>query len=173
MSRTAVRFAWAALVTAAGAGAAGAQPPVPGGAAGYGGAASPPVFSPYLNIVGGFGSPAFNYYGIVRPQIAARRAILGLESSVAANRQAIANVESGIAGGEFNLSPTGHPSAFLNTGGYFLNNGGGQGGGMGGTGRAGNTGAFASAGQRQGLSPGVKTTPPPRGGRGGRGGGGR
>lgn len=172
MSRTAVRFAWAALVTAAGAGVAGAQPPVPGGAAGYGGAASPPAFSPYLNIVGGFGSPAFNYYGIVRPQIAARQSILGLQNSVANNRQAIANIESGIAGGEFGLSPTGHPSAFLNTGGYFLSNGGGQAGGMGGGGggRPGNTGAFASAGQRQGLSPGVKTTPPARGGRGGRGG---
>lgn len=144
MSRTAVRFAWAAVVTAAGAGAAGAQPPVPGGAMGYGGAATPPAFSPYLNIVGGFGTPAFNYFGIVRPQVAARQAILGLEGAVANNRQAIANVQAGLAGGEYNLSPTGHSTVFLNTGGYFL-----------------------GGGPRQGLAAGVGAAPAGRGARGG------
>ncbi|MBX9628704.1 MAG: hypothetical protein K2X82_33225, partial [Gemmataceae bacterium] len=136
MSRTTVRIASAAALLAA-AGVARAQPPVPGGVGGYGGVATPPAFSPYLNIVGGFGSPAFNYFGIVRPQVAGRQAVLGLEGAVANNRQAIANMEAGLAGGEFNMSPTGHSTMFLNTGGYFMSRGGAgrAGPGVGGGGR--------------------------------------
>jgi hypothetical protein len=136
MTGPTVRLACAAAVLAA-AGSAAAQPPIPGGAA----ALPPPAFSPYLNLARN-GSFGLNYFGLVRPQIEARRAIFGLENQVQANRAAIANVQSGLAGGEFNLPATGHPTMFLNTGGYFLNSGGSFGGGRGG----GGLGAGAGAG---------------------------
>lgn len=156
MTRTLVRLAAVAAGAAALAGPAAAQPPAPGGPGAY----NRPVVSPYINIVGGFGNAAANYFGIVRPQMQARQAILGLENSVIANRQAIANVEQGIAGGEFNLPGTGHPTQFLNTGGYFLNSGGTAGGTFGGGGAAGPRQSPAGFGQ----------APPSRGrGMGGRG----
>ncbi|MBX9580358.1 MAG: hypothetical protein K2X87_08630 [Gemmataceae bacterium] len=136
MTGPTVRLACAAAAVLAAAGAAAAQPPIPGGI----GAIRPPAFSPYLNLMRDDGfSPGLNYFGIVRPQVEARRALYGLESQVQVNRQAIAGVQSGLAGGEYNLPYTGHPSVFLNTGGYFLNSGGrggpftGSGGGGGGS----------------------------------------
>ena len=100
------------------AGAAHAQPPVPGG----GGYSRPPAFSPYLNLIRGGGSPALNYYGIVRPQVQAREAILNLSNEVNQNQQAIGNLAAG--GGE--LPVTGHMTQFMNLGGFFMNNRGGQ-----------------------------------------------
>jgi hypothetical protein len=83
---------------------------------------SPPVFSPYLNLLWSGGSPALNYYGLVRPQVQTSVALQGLSSDVSQNQQAL---------NQFGMLPTtGHPTQFLNYGGYFLSNGGTGGGGM-------------------------------------------
>lgn len=105
-----------AVVAAAGlaAGPAVAQPPP--------GPSLPPAFSPYLNLVNGRGLPGINYYGITRPQLAARQAILGLETGVMQNRQAIAGMQAGGVPGA-GLPGTGHATVFMNTGGYFMSGG--------------------------------------------------
>lgn len=100
-------------------------PPAPGGAG-----TARPTFSPYLNLNRSGNSPGVNLYGIVRPQFAARAEFQSLEQQAAANRQGIADLGTPPTA----LPTTGHPIAFLNTGGYFmnLNPGQGQGGGLGG-----------------------------------------
>ena len=102
-----------------GAGNAQAQPPVPGG--GY---SRPPAFSPYLNLLRGGGSPALNYYGIVRPEMQFRQSIQNLSNDINLNQQAIGDLAAG--GG---LPLTGHSTQFMNLGGYFMNSSGGQIGG--------------------------------------------
>ena len=84
-----------------------------------------PAFSPYLNIVRPGGSTAFNYYGLVRPEVAARNAIGTLQTDVDANRQLITTGTGGAAGA--GPLQTGHAAGFLNNGGYFLNATGGAG----------------------------------------------
>jgi len=96
-----------------------AQPPVPGGYT------RPPAFSPYLNLNRG-GSPAINYYGLVRPELQFRQSLLHLANDVAANQQALGSGNPGMNDMPF----TGHPTQFMNLGGYFMNNGS-IGGGMG------------------------------------------
>jgi hypothetical protein len=92
-----------------------AQPPVPGGA--Y---SRPPIYSPYLNLARG-GSPAINYYGLVRPEMQFRQSIQNLAGDIAANQQAIGNLNTSVSGSD--LPFTGHPTQFMNLGGYFMNNG--------------------------------------------------
>lgn len=83
-----------------------------------------PTLSPYLNLLRGpndRGGLGFNYYMRTRPQQRAIEAEQSLNSSVnQLQRQQTAlqrELESG-------LSPTGHQTSFLNTGGYFpLSNG--------------------------------------------------
>jgi hypothetical protein len=89
-----------------------AQPPVPGGYS------RPPTFSPYLNLARG-GSAALNYYGLVRPEVQFRQSLLQLSNGVAANQQAIGDVNAGLGG----TPMTGHPTQFMNLGGYFMSNG--------------------------------------------------
>lgn len=122
----------AVLVAVAAAGPVAAQPPLPRGA---GAELSRPAFSPYLNLLRGDGSAALNYFGMVRPQVDARRALIGLEGQVQSNRQAITGLQAGMTG----IPGTGHGTTFLNTGGYFLG-GGATGGGFGGGGRNGGLG---------------------------------
>ena len=75
-----------------------------------------PAFSPYLNLLRSGSNPAVNYYGLVRPEINARNAILGLEQQV--------NVLSG-AGAEAPAVPlgSGHPTQFNNLSHYFPGSG--------------------------------------------------
>jgi hypothetical protein len=111
-----------------GLGTAAAQPPRPGG---YGpppppgGAyySRPPAFSPYLNLLRGGGSATLNYYGLVRPEMQFRQSIQNLAGDVAANQQMIGTMGSQMMG----LPATGHPTQFMNLGGYFMNSGGGMG----------------------------------------------
>jgi hypothetical protein len=78
-----------------------------------------PAYSPYLNLLRP-GSPTFqNYYGLVRPETEFRGAIGGLQRQEALTQDEVA---SGMTSG---LPATGHRTTFLNTGGYFLNRGGG------------------------------------------------
>ena len=123
MKRLAIWFAGAVCVTAAGAGSAFAQPTTPG--------APRPTYSPYLNLARPGGTPALNYYGLVRPEQQFRQSIQNLQGAVATNQQAIGDLQTGVDG----TPATGHPTQFLNYGGYFLNSGQptGRGGLMGGT----------------------------------------
>jgi hypothetical protein len=79
-----------------------------------------PVYSPYLNLLRG-GSFLNNYYGLVRPEIAFRSSILGLQQQTAQipDVYAAAVAASG-------LPTTGHATRFLNTTHYFLSAGGQQ-----------------------------------------------
>jgi hypothetical protein len=74
-----------------------------------------PGISPYLNLIRPGGSPAINYYGLVRPQLAYNTAINSLEQQVALSRVAMTAQES------LAVPTTGHAVSFLNTRGYFLN----------------------------------------------------
>jgi len=111
MSRLQLGFACAVVL--AGAGTLRAQPPVPGGSV------SRPTFSPYLNLNRAGTPAAVNYYGLVRPELQFRQSIQNLQGAVAANQQAI-GVQAEVTG---MVSATGHPTQFLNYGGYFLNSG--------------------------------------------------
>lgn len=111
MSRLCVLSAGVVFATLA-AGSASAQPPVPGGGLGT----RPPTYSPYLNLLRG-GSPAINYYGLVRPEIQFRQGLQNLAGNVAQNAQDIGTLEAGVGG----VSPTGHPTMFMNYGSYFMN----------------------------------------------------
>ena len=113
MSRLPLWVACAVPVLVAAAGPVRAQPPVPGGPA-----ATRPAFSPYLNLARPGTAPALNYYGLVRPELQFRQSIQNLQGAVAANQQAIGGVQAEATG----VSPTGHPTQFLNYGGYFLTN---------------------------------------------------
>ena len=83
-----------------------------------------PTFSPYLNLLRRGNSTTFNYFGLVRPEIAARAAIQGLQGDVATNRDLIT---TGRGGTGSNALITGNAATFLNTGGYFQSLSGGQG----------------------------------------------
>ena len=76
---------------------------------------SGPAVSPYLNLVRPGGSPAVNYYGIVRPQLVYNTAINSLEQQVAQSKVAITAQES------LNVPTTGHQVGFLRYQQYFLN----------------------------------------------------
>jgi hypothetical protein len=132
-----------------------AQAPVrPGGI----GQTNRPTFSTYLNLLRRGNSTAFNYFGLVRPEMAARAAIQGLQGDVAANRDLITTGRGG-SGGDTLI--TGNNATFLNTGGYFLSGGGGQ-GAAGST--AGARGGMAGGGAGFGAAPGGRR---PAGGGGG------
>ena len=76
----------------------------------FGGGVSRPAVSPYLNLQRG-GDPAINYYGLVRPQVAAARAFatLGNDYNALANTVNQSN----------QLVQTGHASSFMTQGRYF------------------------------------------------------
>jgi hypothetical protein len=120
----------------------------PGGPGGIRLPSRQPAYSPYLNLLRP-GSVTQNYLGLVRPQMEFRGAYQQLGQAVAANQGQIASLASGAG------PTTGHPASFLNTGGYFLSNGGagparpargGVGGGQVGAGRSG----IGRAGSAQG-----------------------
>jgi hypothetical protein len=105
------------------------------GRPGYGGITNPP-YSPYLNLLRPGGSTLQNYYGLVRPELDFRGGIGGLQQGLATTNQALGGLQ--YASG---LLTTGHPTQFLNTGGYFLSSGtAGAGGGRGGAPRLGQAG---------------------------------
>lgn len=94
-----------------------AQPPRVVGSFGPGGPTTPPVFSPYLNMLRDTSPPAINYFGLVRPQITAQARFGALQQQINSTQQQL-----GTAGNGFDLPVTGQPAFFLNTGGYFMNN---------------------------------------------------
>lgn len=138
------QFRWAAAVLAAvvTASVGSAQPQPTGGPAA-------PQFGSYLNLINRGGSPALNYFGIVRPQQQlAQQAnqIQTQQRQLSANQQQLGQelnaAEYGIYGQSVfgtnrNLRGTGYIPTFNNTGHYFSTNpalGGGGGGLRGGGG---------------------------------------
>ncbi len=110
MKPLAIGTVCAVCVIVAGAGTAAAQPPVVG--------APRPAYSPYLNLTRPGGTLAQNYYGLVRPEQQFRQSIQNLQGVASANQQAIGDIQAGGTG----LPTTGHPTQFMNYGGYFLSN---------------------------------------------------
>jgi hypothetical protein len=104
-TRTAVLSILVAVI--AWGGPAAAQPPGP--------PVPRPAFSPYLNLLRPGTSPAINYYGLVRPEQAARQSLQAVQSAVSANQRTIQELFGN------DLGQTGVPSQFLNHGGFFLN----------------------------------------------------
>jgi hypothetical protein len=85
----------------------------------FNGPVTSPPFSPYLNLLRR-GNPVYlNYYGLVRPELEFRNAVVGLQQQITANQQGISDLATATG-----LVATGHPTQFLNTGHYFLNRGG-------------------------------------------------
>ena len=79
-----------------------------------------PTFSPYLNLTRRDASPAINYYGLVRPQIATRNNLQALQQQLAMDGQQQQLVGQPVVNPD--LPITGQQTFFLNTGGYFQNN---------------------------------------------------
>jgi hypothetical protein len=104
-TRTAVPLAL--LAVAVWGGTAAAQPPGP--------PPSRPAYSPYLNLLRTGNSPAINYYGLVRPEVAARQSLQAVQSAVSVNQRTIQELFGN------DLGQTGVPAQYLNHGGYFLN----------------------------------------------------
>jgi hypothetical protein len=84
-----------------------------------------PTFSPYLNLLRGGGSPALNYYGLVRPEQNLQQNLQGIQMNQATTSSNLKTVNDILAG---NITPTGVASQFMNHGRYFLNQGTGGGG---------------------------------------------
>jgi hypothetical protein len=100
-----------------------------------GGQYSRPIVSPYLNLLNN-GNAAINYYGLVRPQIAANAAFQALGANVTTLG---ANINSLEAGNQ--PLQTGHRSSFMTQDRYFMTNGVGRSGGS--------PAGFGAAAQRQ------------------------
>ena len=98
-----------------------------------------PTMSPYLNLLRSGGSPALNYYGLVRPEINNRQNLQALQTATATNQRNIGDLQNG---GQ--LTATGVPTQFLNHGSYFMNQGSGGFAGQGGSPRT----SFSSGARR-------------------------
>ena len=146
------RFCWAAVAAAVCVPAAVAQPQPTGGP-------PAPSFGQYLNLINRGGSPALNYYGIVRPQqqLAQQQAQLGQQQRQLGQQQAQLGQElqaneygvygQSVFGYDRRLRQTGFIPTFANTGHYFSTNPALGGGG--GVGRTGGTGFGAVSGGGQ------------------------
>src|SRR5262245_2399192 len=100
-----------------------AQPPgfAPGGI-GQPPFTSRPTVSPYLNLLRRGGSPALNYYTLVRPQNQFYQSLNQLQQEVGTNAQGLSALEQTTTGRT--MSPTGHATGFMTQAAYFMNLGG-------------------------------------------------
>ncbi len=76
---------------------------------------SPPVFSPYLNLLNR-GNPAINYYGIVRPQLQDQEQLQRLQFGLARTN---AEIEATTTTRPGEVPPTGHAVGFQTQGRFF------------------------------------------------------
>jgi hypothetical protein len=86
---------------------------------GYAPAASPSLplrYSPYLNLTRPGATAAANYYGLVRPEVAARNAYQSLQLQVNSLQQQVTAEAAAPAG---TLPVTGYPVRFLDYSSYF------------------------------------------------------
>jgi hypothetical protein len=115
----------AAVIALCWAEAAPAQPP----GVGTGPGITRPTTSPYLNLLrrrGGGGSPALNYYGLVRPQQDLRNYGAQLNQQVTGLRRDVTSLQAGLLpDGSRPLSTSGHVTTFQNLGSYFPGSQGG------------------------------------------------
>ena len=82
---------------------------------------SPPVFSPYLNLVNR-GNPGINYYGIVRPEVQANQQFQMLQFGLArtnADLDAAVAASANQANASGQLPDTGHVAGFMTYTRYF------------------------------------------------------
>jgi hypothetical protein len=77
---------------------------------------SPPVFSPYLNLLNR-GNPAINYYGIVRPEVQAQQQLQRLQLGLTRTNAELEAATTTAASGP--LPATGHTTAFMTQAHYF------------------------------------------------------
>ena len=119
--------ACAALLAAAAAGPASAQPIAPRPPA-----SAQPAFSPYLNMLGpwGFG---YGYWGLAQPQMQLMEQQFQLQQQIQMTSQNLANFQNGINMGLVNpyLPLTGRGATFNNLGHWYPSARGGYGGGGG------------------------------------------
>lgn len=111
---------------------------------------SGPTFSPYLNLLQRGGSPAINYYGLVRPEIQFRNTMQSL-----ANELEQTQTEVAVGGQPPTLTQTGHPIQFFNLGHYYpgsVQGGQGHAGVGGATGATGNQGGMGNVGGFQNFT---------------------
>jgi len=73
-----------------------------------------PTLSPHLNLLHG-GSPAINYYGLVRPQEEFNNSIQEIQTEIHATQSGMMNPAVTTA-----LPVTGHPTRFFSHGSYFF-----------------------------------------------------
>jgi hypothetical protein len=151
-----------------------AQPPgyAPGGV-GLPPFASRPTVSPYLNLLRSGGSPALNYYTLVRPQNQFYRSISQMQQDIGANAQEINSLQQTPTATGMQMRPTGFVAGFMTQSHYFMNLGGAAGGqglrpgqsigtpgmaGLGGTGSIAGRGAMGMTGmQNPGMqNPGMQ-----------------
>ncbi len=92
-----------------------AQPQVPGGGA------RRPTYSPYLGLLAGGGrNPAFNYFGIVQPNMQAQQQFGQLQNQIQQNAQGIQSLNNNLAYGvDQNFPLTGHAATFGNLSHYY------------------------------------------------------
>ena len=76
---------------------------------------SPPVFSPYLNLLNR-GNPAINYYGIVRPEVQEQQQLQRLQFGLARTN---AEIEATTSTAPGLLPTTGHTVGFMTQARYF------------------------------------------------------
>ena len=74
-----------------------------------------PTVSPYINLFRNGNSPAFNYYGLVRPQFQTNAGLQSLQQQLLLSQ---GSPLPGAAGPE-DVLITGHAAVFMNLGGYF------------------------------------------------------
>jgi hypothetical protein len=77
-----------------------------------------PAVSPYINLLRTGSSPAINYYGIVRPEIAFRNQLFQVEGQQTAFGTQLGAQQQDLARATA-LPPTGHHSGFMTHGKYF------------------------------------------------------
>lgn len=87
----------------------------PGPRVGVGSPPAGPTVSPYINLLRNGNSPAFNYYGLVRPQFQTNAGLQAL------SQQSLLAQQAGLpgAGGPNDVLVTGRGATFMNFGGYF------------------------------------------------------
>jgi hypothetical protein len=89
---------------------------------------SRPTVSPYLNLLRSGGSPALNYYTLVRPQNQFYQSLRQLQQDVGANAQELNSLQQSTTTTAMPMRPTGFAAGFMTQSQYFMNFGAGVGG---------------------------------------------
>lgn len=90
---------------------------------------SRPTLSPYLNLLRQDGSPASNYYTLVRPQLRQQATNIQLNQQLMQQDQQLGDLRQTVefGAGQTGLAPTGRGASFMNYSHYYSFGGGGGG----------------------------------------------